>query len=180
MSRYHPILIVLHWLSAVLILVTFLLGVFTLAHQPNTPQKVVPLGVHMGLGVVILFVTVMRFIVRRATLKPLRQVKNPLAKPKPIIVTMAEPVQYLLYLFSFLMSLSGAGLALQAGVLTSSGITLPEDFYAFPLRSLHGTISTALFVLVALHLLTWVYFQFIRGENALAWIWFNRKKKAGS
>jgi len=176
MSRYHPILIILHWLSAVLILTTFLLGMFALAHQPNTPEKIVPLGVHMGLGVVILLVTVIRFVVRRATLKPLRQVKNPLAKPKPLIVTMAGPVQYLLYLFSFLMSLTGAGLALQAGVLTSSGIALPEDFYDFPLRTIHGTISTVLFVLVALHLLTWVYFQFIRGENALAWIWFKPKK----
>ena len=177
MSRYHPVLIVLHWLSALLIFATFLLGMFALVRMPNTEEKVVPLAVHMLLGVGILAITIVRFIVRRATLKPLRKVKNPLAKKKPLIVTMAEPVQYLLYLFTFLMSVSGAGLTLQAGVLTGSGLVLPEDFYAFPLRNVHGLISTILFVLVGLHLLTWVYFQFLRGENALAWIWFKPKKE---
>ncbi len=176
MSRYHPLLVILHWLSALLIFATFLLGMFALAEQPNTQEKIIPLGVHMGLGTATLLLTLLRFIVRRVTLKPLRKVKNPLAKKKPLIVTMAEPVQFLLYLFTFLMSLTGIGLTLQAGVLTNSGIRLPNDFYAFSLRTVHGALSTILFVLIALHLLTWVYFQFIKGENALAWMWFNRKK----
>jgi len=176
MSRYPPLLVILHWLSAVLIFVTFLLGVFALAEQPNTQEKIIPLAVHMALGTGILLLTVIRFIVRRVMLKPLRKVRNPLAKPKPLIVTIAGPVQWLLYLFTLLMSLTGIGLTLQAGVLSDSGLVLPTDFYAFPLRTVHGTLSTALFVLIVLHLLTWVYFQFIRGENALAWIWFNKKK----
>jgi cytochrome b561 len=180
MGRYHPVLIVLHWLSALLVFATFLLGVFVLVPTPNTQEKVVPLAAHMALGMGILVITVIRFMVRRATLKPLRKIKNPLAQKKPVIVTMAEPVQYLLYLFSFLMALTGAGLALQAGVLTRSGIVLPENFYNFPLRTVHGTLSTVLFVLVMLHLLTWIYYQFIKGENALAWIWFKKKKSPSS
>jgi cytochrome b561 len=176
MSRYHPLLVILHWLSALLVFTTFLLGMFALAHQPNTQEKVVPLAVHMTLGLGILLVTVLRFVVRRITLKPLRKVKNLLAKKKPLIVTLAGPVQYLLYLFTFLMSLTGVGLTLQAGVLTPSGLVLPTDFYDFPLRTVHGTLSTALFVLIVLHLLTWIYFQFLRGENALAWMWFNSNK----
>lgn len=176
MSRYHPLLVILHWLSALLIFAAFLLGMFALAHQPNTQEKIIPLGVHITLGALTLLLTVIRFIVRRVTLKPLRRVKNPLAKKKPLIVTMAGPVQYLLYLFTFLMSLTGIGLTLQAGVLTGSGIRLPDDFYAFSLRAVHGVLSTILFVLIVLHLLTWVYFQFIKGENALAWMWFKRKK----
>lgn len=177
MNRYSPALIVLHWLSALMIFSAFLIGIFVLVPQPNTPVKAIPLAIHMALGLGILVVTLARFLVRRATLKPLRKVKNPLAKKKPAIVTMAEPVQYLLYLFSFLMSLTGIGLTLQAGVLTGSGLLLPADFYAFPLRRVHGTLSTALFVLVVLHLLTWVYHQFLRGENALAWMWFKPKNR---
>jgi cytochrome b561 len=176
MSRYHPLLVILHWVSAVLILATFFLGVFALAEQPNTQEKIVPLVVHMALGTGILLVTLIRVVVRWVTLKPLRKVRNPLSKPKPFIVSMAAPVQVLLYLFTFLMSLTGVGLTLQAGVLTGSGIRLPADFYAFPLRTVHGTLSTGLFVLIVLHLLTWIYFQFIKGENALAWMWFNKKK----
>jgi len=176
MNRYHPLLVILHWLSSLLVFATFLLGIFSLAEKPNTHEKIIPLGVHMALGLIILFATGLRLVARRVTLKPLRKVKNPLAKKKPLIVTMAEPVQYLLYLFTFLMSLSGIGLTLQAGVLTTSGLVLPANFYDFPLRTVHGTLSTALFVLIALHLLTWVYFQFIRGENALAWMWFKKRK----
>lgn len=176
MSRYHPLLVGLHWLSALLVFASFLLGMFALAHQPNTPEKIVPLAVHITLGTGILLLTVLRLFVRLVTLKPLRKVKNPLAKKKPLIVTMAGPVQALLYLFTFLMSLTGIGLTLQAGILTPSGLVLPDDFYAFSLRAVHGTISTALFVLIMLHLLTWIYFQFIKGENALRWMWFNRKK----
>ncbi len=180
MSRYHPLLVILHWVTALLIAVTFLMGMFVLVPMPNNGQKIVPVSVHMLLGLLILVLTVTRYLVRLKTLKPLRKVKNPLAKKKPLIVTMAEPVQYLLYLFSILMSLTGIGLALQAGILGqmfSNGMTLPQNFYDFPLRTIHGTISTVLFVLIVLHLLTWVYYQFLRGENALAWMWFNKKKK---
>lgn len=177
MSRYPPLLIALHWISAVLIFAAFLLGIFGLAEQPNTPQKVLPLGVHMALGTLTLVLTIIRFLVRWLTVRPLRQRSNPLARRRPLIVTMAEPVQSLLYLFTLLMSLTGIGLTVQAGVLTPAGLILPEDFYAFPLRVVHGTLSTALFVLINLHLLTWAYFQFIRGENALAWMWFRGKKK---
>ena len=179
MSRYHPALIVLHWISALLIVAAFLLGVFVLVPMPNDGGKVIPVSVHMALGLGILVLTAARYIIRVRTLKPLRKVKNPLARKKPIIVTMAEPVQQLLYLFSFLMSLTGVGLALQAGIwgdMFSGAMVLPKDFYAFPLRTIHGTISTILFVLIVLHLLTWVYYQFLRGENALAWMWFNKKK----
>lgn len=175
MSRYHPLLVLLHWLSALLIFAAFLLGMFALAHQPNTDEKIVPLAVHIVIGLGTLLVTVIRIAVRRATLKPLRKVRNPLAKQKPLVVTMAEPVQYLLYLFTVLMSLTGIGLTLQAGLLTNAGIILPDNFYDFPLRTVHGTLSTVLFILIALHLLTWIYFQFIRGENALSWMWFSKK-----
>jgi cytochrome b561 len=172
MSRYHPVLISLHWLSALLLLLTSLIGVFRLVPLPNSPAKLIPLTLHMALGLSLLALTIVRFFVRRATLKPLRKVRNPLAPKKPFLVTMAEPVQALLYLFTLLMSLTGLGLTLQAGMLTRAGIILPDDFYAFPLRSVHGVLSSILFVLVSLHLLTWVYYQFLRGENALAWIWF--------
>jgi cytochrome b561 len=178
MSRYHPILITLHWVSTLLIFSTFLLATLVLVPMPNTQEKAVPLAVHMALGVGILVITVARFIIRYATVKPVRKIKNPLAKKKPLVVTMAEPVQYLLYLFTFLMSLSGTGLALQAGVVTDSGIVLPANFYDFPLRRVHGTISTVLFVLIVLHLLTWIYYQFLRGDNAIAWMWFKGKKEA--
>ncbi len=173
--RYHASLILLHWLSALFIFATFLIGVFVLVPMPDNPVKLLPLWAHMLLGLGILIITVARYTIRVRTLKPLRKVKNPLAKKKPLIVTMAEPVQLLLYLFTILMSLSGTGLALQAGLFADTQ-AIPADFYAFPLRTVHGTISTILFVLIVLHLLTWVYYQFLRGENALAWMWFRRRK----
>ncbi len=81
--RYSPALIILHWLSALLIFATFLIGILVLVPMPNNPAKLLPLWVHMALGLGILVITAARYIIRVRTLKPLRKVKNPLAKKKP-------------------------------------------------------------------------------------------------
>jgi len=180
-GNYPPALIVLHWLTALLLLTTFSIGIFVLVPLPNTASEILPLGVHMLLGAALLGITVARYLIRRQTLKPTRRVTAVRQKPKPFLVRSARPVQQLLYLFTFLMALSGIGLALQAGLwvdyFSRSVFSLPEDFYIFPLRRVHGAISFSLVVLVFLHLMTWIYRQFVRGENALAWIWFPPKKE---
>jgi cytochrome b561 len=180
-GSYPPALIVLHWLTALLLVTTFSIGIFVLVPLPNTAAEILPLGVHMLLGAALLGITVARYLIRRLTIKPSRRVTAARLKPKPFLVQSARPVQQLLYLFTFLMALSGIGLALQAGLLADyfsrTAFSLPADFYIFPLRRVHGVISFILVVLVFLHLMTWVYHQFVRGENALAWIWFTKKRE---
>jgi cytochrome b561 len=48
-SRYHPLLVTLHWVLAVLIIAALAVGFFRLAATPNSdPQKIGVLRVHMA------------------------------------------------------------------------------------------------------------------------------------
>src|SRR6478672_6423776 len=50
-SRYHPLLVTLHWLLAVLIPAMLCVGFFLLAPMPNIdPQKIGILLIHMSVG----------------------------------------------------------------------------------------------------------------------------------
>jgi hypothetical protein len=54
-SRYHPLLVTLHWLLAVLIIAMLCIGFLVLAPMPSTdPRKIGILLVHMSIGMAIL------------------------------------------------------------------------------------------------------------------------------
>src|ERR1700730_1288302 len=70
-TRYHPLLVALHWLLAALIIAALTLGYFALAAMPNSdPQKIGVLQVHMAGGMLILGLMVVRFIVPTWTARP--------------------------------------------------------------------------------------------------------------
>src|SRR2546430_2846271 len=71
--RYHPALVALHWISAMLILVALATGTFWLKTTPNSsPDKIAQLAAHMALGIAILVLTVGRVAVRNITPLPER------------------------------------------------------------------------------------------------------------
>jgi len=178
--RYSNMTILLHWLGAGLIFLTFGVGAWGLVPTPNTAHKLPLLWLHMGLGLSLLVLTALRLMLRARRggprlKRPTRTAARP-GRPQPWLTRLAQPVQNLLYAATPLMALSGLGLAWQAGYGQDLR-ALPADFYAFSLRAAHGTFSSLLAALIVLHLLTWAYYQFIRGENALAWMWFRKPKK---
>ena len=69
-SRYHPLLVALHWVLAFLIIAALTLGFFGLAATPNSdPQKIAILRVHMAGGMLILALMGIRFIFERHVLR---------------------------------------------------------------------------------------------------------------
>jgi cytochrome b561 len=53
-SRYHPLLVTLHWVLAILIVAALMVGFFWLSATPNSdPQKIVVLRWHMAGGMLI-------------------------------------------------------------------------------------------------------------------------------
>src|SRR6266850_709039 len=71
MSRYHPLVVTLHWVLAVLIVAALAIGFFGLAPTSNSdPQKIGVLRVHMAGGMLILVLMGIRFVVRRWTSRP--------------------------------------------------------------------------------------------------------------
>ena len=102
-SRYHPLLVTLHWVLAVLIIAALTIGFFVLAATPNAdPQKIGVLRIHMAGGMLILVLMVIRFIVRMLTLRPAGATTG-----YPLLDRIAPITHYGFYVLVLLMVGSG-------------------------------------------------------------------------
>ena len=175
MSRYHPLLVTLLWLLAVLIIAALLIGFFVLATMPNTdPRKINDLLVHMAGGMLILALMIIRFIVRMLTSGPVAATTG-----FPLLDRVAPFVHYGFYALVFLMVASGYTTALLAGlnrsVFAHSGEPLPETFDIYPSFVAHGTIAAVLAGFIALHVLAVVFHQLVRKDHLLRRMLFGRR-----
>lgn len=173
-ARYHPALVALHWIVALLIFFMIAAGKLVLLMMPNTPAKIVPLTGHVVIGITILVLLVIRFIVRVRTAHP-----APADAGHPLLNRIGVITHYLLYLAAFGMTLSGIAMAQMSNLLQilfgNAGLPLPEDFWVYAPRMGHGLIATALILLIALHVGAALYHQFIRKDNLLARMWFGKR-----
>jgi cytochrome b561 len=174
-SRYHPALVALHWISAVLVLVALATGTFRLTATPNSsPDKIAHLTVHMTLGVAILVLALARLAVRSKTPHPDRASSGNVLLDKVAIAT-----HYGLYVAIILMALTGivtaAAADLPAIMLAGSSETLPESFSELPPRMAHGLLAQALIALILLHTLGAFYHHLFRKDQLLRRVWFEQR-----
>ena len=188
-KRFRPLWVILHWLMALLVFITFGIGLLRLGKTASSNGMIVPLTVHMILGIAILLIVTARYILRvlvfkppkRAATAPALNSSQPGRYPKktPFLDQMSVYVHPLLYLFSALMALLGIAIAIPADlfgiVFAHSGTQLPVNFYIYPARSWHGTLSLILLLLIAQHVLVAIFHQFLKGENFLGRMWFTKK-----
>jgi cytochrome b561 len=174
-SRYHPLLVTLHWLLAVLIVAALLVGFFALAATPNSdPAKIAVLRVHMAGGMLILALMLIRFIVRMMTSRPADATTG-----YPLLDRIAPITHYGFYLLVVLMAGTGFATALLAGlpeiVFAGSGAPLPPSFTVYPTWLAHGYIAIVLVGFIALHVLAALYHQFVRGDGLFRRMFFGRR-----
>jgi cytochrome b561 len=181
-KRFRSLWVILHWLMALLVFGTFGIGLLSLVNTPNTSAKLVPLAVHMALGIAILVIVIFRYGMRLWIYPPPRRAASaahPTAKKELLLDQLTRYVHPLLYLFTALMALLGIAIALPADLFSTvfarSGAPLPADFYVYPARTWHGTLSLVLMLLIAQHVLVAIFHQFIKGENFLGRMWFTKK-----
>lgn len=181
-KRFRPLWVTLHWLMALLVFTTFWIGLSNLANQPNTQAKVIPLAVHMILGITILLIVIARYMMRILIYSPPKRAASApsvTAKKKLFLDQLTPYVHPLLYLITGLMALLGIAIALPANLFSTifvhTGAPLPANFYIYPARTWHGTLSLVLMVLIAQHVLVAIFHQFIKGENYLGRMWFTKK-----
>ncbi len=174
-ARYHPLLVVLHWLLAVLIILALAGGMLQLQHIPNSsPDKIGALRGHMIMGVVILALTLVRMAVRFLTRRP-----APASTGRPLLDRVGRGVHFLLYALVVLMAASGFAMAFQAGlpdiVFGGSGAPLPASFAELAPRAVHGVIAALLVGLIALHALAAIWHQLVLRDGLLARMGFGRR-----
>jgi len=175
MKRYHPLLVSLHWLLAVLILFSLFAGSIILADMPNdNPDKIAILKVHIISGLVILVLMLLRLFVRIKMDTP-----EAIDTGDVFINKTGKYSHILIYVLVFLIVGSGLGTAILADlsdiVFFGSGEALPETFDDLPPRIAHGVLTKILIVTIVLHFLATMWHQFIRKENVLSRMWFGRR-----
>jgi cytochrome b561 len=170
-SRYHPALSSLHWVLAILIIGSLILGYFKLAPMANTdPQKIGLLRLHMAGGMVIFFLMAIRLILRFLTSRPAA------ATGHRALDGLAMFTHYAFYVVVALMAATGLSTAIISGlnliVFGGSGEALPPTLLIYPTRVAHGYFAAALAALIGLHVTAALYHQFLLRDGLLRRMWF--------
>jgi len=172
-SRYHPLQVVLHWVSALLVIVAWMIGAIVFERIPSgeSAQKMIVLGVHMAAGLAIGLIIALRLALRLALDQPERATSG-----NALLDRLAQFVHIALYVAALAMAASGLALAVQAGlpaiVFGGSDAPLPERLEEYSARGVHAVIGTILITLVALHAVAALHHQFVRKDRLMRRMWF--------
>ena len=175
-KRYHPALASIHWIIALLIFTNLFL-----AFAPEGPGGLIPksmfglpiVGIHMLIGTLILVLLTARLFIRLGLKRP-----EPATAGHPILDFIGVLTHYVLYLFTFAMTISGFVMSLQRGYFAKLfGIgTVPQHFSrgGFPWEAVHGASWSFLVFFILLHIGAALYHQFIRRDRLLGRMWVGR------
>jgi cytochrome b561 len=166
-TRYHPGLVALHWLVAILVIGTLGIGVIGLRTLPNDDSnKIALLAAHMAVGAAILALMALSFVVRVKTSKP------PLAQSgHALLDRLALVTHYGFYVLVVLMVTTGFVTAIASGInqIVFGGYRapLPADLVNYPSFVAHFYLADVLAGLIALHIAGALYHQCIIKDGLL-------------
>ena len=194
MQRYHPVLVALHWIMALMVLVALVAGGFVLENMPHgDPDRTVALAAHMGAGIAIGALLVLRLATRLRTRKP-----PPATTGNALLDRIGVWTHRAFYALIAGMVLSGLATGVGAGLFPAVffGETVPADvpdgggrgavvgldaamaeakLESLPQYAAHEWIATALAGLIALHVAAAVYHQAVLKDGLLRRMWFGRR-----
>ena len=115
LKHYHPLLVTLHWLVAVLVGVELYIGLFALEEQDRSlGAGGLLLAIHMVTGIAILALVIVRFIVRLRSKSPVD-----VNAGNPFLRLLEKVVHYGLYLMLIVITVIGLVMAIQTRRLQS-------------------------------------------------------------
>lgn len=173
-ARYHGLSITLHWLLAVMIVGSFIVGV-TMTGMPFSPQRLKLYNWHKWAGCVILALSALRLL--------WRLVQRP---PAPLPMpgwqhAVAQGTHHLLYVLFFAVPLVGWAYSSAAGFpIVVFGVLPLPDFVpvdkalADAIKPWHGRLAWTLAVLVGLHVAGALKHQFVDRDGLLGRMWPGR------
>jgi len=172
-SRYHPALVTLHWLIAVLLVMALSAGLLVLDNTPNSdPAKLDALRIHAPMGMAIGVLMLLRLVIRLSTRAP-----APATTGIALADRLAPLAHWAFYALVLAMAASGIALSVQSGLgdaLFGDG-ALPESFDAYGARAAHGIIGSLLVLTLVLHVAAAVYHTVVRRDGLLRRMWFGAR-----
>lgn len=173
-TRYHPVLVVLHWLLAIMIGLQLGFGYFVIGKMANSdPAKLSPLAIHMGIGTGVLALMVIRLLVRFFTSRP-----APTPDQRQGIGRLRTPVHIILYVVIFATAMSGWVTGyLISHLYETPGNTLPTDFAQYPTRVAHVWLALILFLLITLHVVAAVKKRISGDRQVLSRMGFGARQR---
>ncbi|WP_353155391.1 cytochrome b [Herminiimonas fonticola] len=168
-NRYSLTAIALHWLMAILIIATFLLGLTMVDIPGLTPTKLKYFSWHKWLGVTIFGLACLRLLWRLTHTPPAYAAGMSVWQKK-----MANAAHGLLYLLIFAVPVSGYFYSLAAGVPVVYLGILPLPVFIAPdpelkvlLKQVHYACNVTLLIVFCLHVLGALKHQFIDRDRTL-------------
>lgn len=165
-DRHPPLMRLLHWAIAAMILAALLMSTFVMTRIPaSSPDKVYALIRHISVGSLIFAASLLRLATRRKT-AALPALPSGMAWAD----TLALVVHRLLEALTFLMIGSGIAMVIQADLITvmvSEHQVLPAGLETLPLRTFHIGTASLLAATLALHVSGALYHQFILRDGLI-------------
>ncbi len=171
-NRYHPALVAIHWLMALLVVMMLGVGNFAMPGiSPEDPQKPMMLQSHTYIGGAIALLLIVRLVLRFTTRRP-----APADAGNAFLNFVAKAVHFLLYFILVGMAVSGLGLFQLANLpaVFSGAAPYPSNFFDYLPRGGHGFFSWILLAIVLLHFGAAMFHQFIKKDNLLGRMWFGK------
>ena len=169
MQRYTTTAIILHWLTALLIISAFVMGLVMTDIPGLTPTKLKYFSWHKWLGVTVLAIAAIRLLWRKSNVPPPHPASMVAWQKKA-----ADAMHVLLYILIFAVPVSGYLYTLAAGVpVVYLGLfQLPVIMAPNPelkplLKEIHYVLNMTMAAAVAAHVLAALKHQFIDRDGVL-------------
>lgn len=166
-DSYGLVARLLHWIISIAIILLLIVG-FTMASMLPSDNKWQLYGIHEATGIIVLSLIIIRFSWRLTNIQPL------LPQDLPNWQKLASRItHYLLYIFMFLMPISGILMARLGGheinVFNLFHISALEKniILAKFFNNIHGISAIGFATLIGLHIMAGLYHHFIRKDNVL-------------
>jgi len=160
MKRHHPLLVAMHWLSAILVILTLISG------------GIAPLGIHMVSGILIFTVFLLR-----VTMK----IRAPADHSQGLQAKIANSMHLLLYGLVFGVIASGIGIAVEANLfdVMQGNVLLPPGYREGAAYAVHALLTDVLMTTIAAHAAAALWHQFIQRDQLFSRMWFGTTHRTG-
>ncbi|RDL42831.1 hypothetical protein DN730_17365 [Marinomonas piezotolerans] len=172
MKRYSPVLVALHWISALVITIALFMGFDIAALSNELDLKVDRIVVHAIAGIMIGCAFLLRL-----TIKWLRPSSVPSYTKRSMVERVAKIYHAGLYILVLAVVISGITMAFKVDFpnIVAQGSTLPDELTFLVSRQLHGLLTRILLVAVIIHILASLYHQLILKDHLFTRMWFGKR-----